>query len=76
MGDGAQAVPQDEGDDVEGMARAIPRIAEIDPARCRARAIERFGLGRMVRDYATLYEHVRGRRRTVPVANAHAAPAA
>jgi len=42
--------------DVDEMAAALPRAAALDRARCRARAIERFGTARMVGDYVALYE--------------------
>jgi glycosyltransferase involved in cell wall biosynthesis len=63
-------------DDVDGMARAIARVDAIDRVRCRARAMERFGVGRMVRDYARLYAHVGGRRQPLVVADPRVAPGA
>jgi glycosyltransferase involved in cell wall biosynthesis len=60
-------------DDVEGMVRAIARIGSIDRARCRAHAIGRFGVERMVRDYAAVYERMRRRRQPLVVANARVA---
>lgn len=41
--------------DVDEMAAAIPRAATLDRARCRARAVERFGAARMVADYVAVY---------------------
>ncbi|HZP42476.1 MAG TPA: glycosyltransferase family 4 protein [Candidatus Binatia bacterium] len=42
-------------EDVDAMAAAIARADTIDRARCRARAVERFGAERMVRDYLRVY---------------------
>lgn len=42
-------------DDVEQMAAAIGRVATLDRAACRARAVERFGSARMVREYVEVY---------------------
>jgi len=57
-------------DDVAGMARAIARVDGLDRARCRARAVARFSAERMVREYATVYEHAADRRRVPAVATA------
>jgi len=42
-------------EDVAGMADAIGRIGEIDPAACRAAACDRFPLTRTARAYLDLY---------------------
>ena len=42
-------------DDVAGLAAAIGRIADIDPAMCRRRACERFSLDRTAGAYLDLY---------------------
>ncbi len=42
-------------DDVEGAARAVGRIHEIDRAACRARVLERFTVDRMADRYLALY---------------------
>src|SRR5262249_14225932 len=54
--------------DVDEMARAIARAATVDRARCRARAIERFGRDRMVREYLEVYRAaIAGWHRRTPV---------
>jgi len=57
--------------DAAGMAAAIERSGEIDPAVCMAVAASRFPLGRMVRNYLELYEEMlereRGRAAAEPV---------
>src|SRR5262249_13709186 len=40
--------------DVDGMASAISRLGEIDPARCRA-SVERFHFTAVCADYARVY---------------------
>ena len=45
-------------DDVEEMAQAIGRLGEIDRARCRREAEERFSVGRMVDDVEAMYHDV------------------
>jgi glycosyltransferase involved in cell wall biosynthesis len=45
-------------DDVEGMANAIMRTAEIDPGRCRAEARVRFRASRMTSEYLALYRRL------------------
>jgi glycosyltransferase involved in cell wall biosynthesis len=52
-------------DSPDQMAEAIDRAVKLDPAECRASAIERFSPERMVADYLTAYERllaVSGRR--------------
>jgi glycosyltransferase involved in cell wall biosynthesis len=63
-------------DDVEGMANAIARVDAVDRVRCRARAVERFGVARMVRDYVSLYERIQHRGRSALVAHTHTTPSA
>ncbi|HVX91825.1 MAG TPA: glycosyltransferase [Xanthobacteraceae bacterium] len=41
------------------MARAIARLDEIDPARCRQAARERFSSGQMLRSYVAAYRALR-----------------
>ena len=45
-------------EDVDGMVDAVGRVAEIDPLRCSALALERFGGRAMVEGYVDVYEHV------------------
>jgi glycosyltransferase involved in cell wall biosynthesis len=47
-------------DTVQQAAAAVARIATIDRARCRARASQRFGAGRMVTDYLRVYHDIVG----------------
>jgi CelD/BcsL family acetyltransferase involved in cellulose biosynthesis/glycosyltransferase involved in cell wall biosynthesis len=49
-------------DDTEGMAEAIARAHEIDPAECRRAAEARFGAAAMVDGYVRLYERLAERR--------------
>jgi glycosyltransferase involved in cell wall biosynthesis len=42
-------------DDEHGMARAVDRVAEIDPADCRRACEERFGVDAAVRGYEEVY---------------------
>lgn len=44
--------------DVGGMARAMERVGEIDPANCHAAAAKRFPLARMVENYLALYARI------------------
>ncbi len=48
-------------DDVDGMAAAIRRAHEIDPAVCRATARRRFSVERMAAAYLARYEELAGR---------------
>jgi len=41
--------------DLNDLAAAAERAAELDPARCRAWAIEHFDIGRMIQEYLDLY---------------------
>lgn len=45
-------------DDVAGMADAIRRVDEIDPAACRTAALARFSQDRMIEDYMQLYRRL------------------
>jgi glycosyltransferase involved in cell wall biosynthesis len=47
--------------DTDEMAEAIAPAVALDRARCRARALARFGAERMVADYLGLYDEVRAR---------------
>lgn len=42
-------------DDLEQMARRIGDVRKIDRARCRARALERWGSSRMAQEYLAVY---------------------
>ena len=46
--------------DVAASVAAVERAAELDRAVIRARAVERFGVGRMVDEYVSAYEEVVG----------------
>lgn len=41
------------------LVKYLPRVREIDRAKCRALAMERFHVSRMVREYVQLYDQVR-----------------
>jgi glycosyltransferase involved in cell wall biosynthesis len=47
-------------DDEDAMAAAIERLGEIDPARCRADCVERFGVEAVVRGYEEVYRAAMG----------------
>jgi glycosyltransferase involved in cell wall biosynthesis len=44
--------------DIAGAAAAVAMLGRIDPARCRADAVERFDQWRMVRAYLALFERI------------------
>ncbi|WP_413644667.1 glycosyltransferase family 4 protein [Micromonospora sp. RTP1Z1] len=46
---------------VEQAVDAVARVAEIDRAGCRDRALQRFGADRMVTDYLAVYDDLIGR---------------
>jgi glycosyltransferase involved in cell wall biosynthesis len=48
-------------DDEEGMAQAIGRLGEIDPARCREATEERFGVDAVVDGYEAVYRRAAAR---------------
>jgi glycosyltransferase involved in cell wall biosynthesis len=48
-------------DDVEGAARAIARVGELDRVAIRATAVRRFGRDRMISDYEAVYEQILSR---------------
>ena len=52
--------------DVEQMATGLPRVYALDRRRVRERAVERFGVERMVNEYVAVYRRIvethRGRR--------------
>ncbi len=54
-------------DDLEQMMRELPRVFDLDRRRVRARAVEKFGVDRMVDEYAAVYRRLveahRGRQR-------------
>ncbi len=56
-------------DDVDGMAAAIPRLAEIDPRRCRESVAERFGVDAVCAAYERLYAKVTAAGGRAPVAS-------
>jgi glycosyltransferase involved in cell wall biosynthesis len=43
---------------VEAAVAAVGRVRLLDRARIRARAVELFGVDRMIDDYISVYEHV------------------
>ncbi len=45
-------------DDVEEVCRVLPKVAELDRGRCRARAEEMFNVDRMVEGYLEVYRRV------------------
>jgi glycosyltransferase involved in cell wall biosynthesis len=55
-------------DDLEQMVNDLPRVFDLDRRRVRARAVERFGVDRMVDEYVTVYRTLvdahRGRTQT------------
>jgi len=44
--------------DLDAMAAALPSVFTLDRRRIRERAVERFGVARMVNEYVAVYEHV------------------
>ncbi len=46
--------------DVDGAVAAVAQVGAFDRSAIRAIAVERFGVGRMVAEYAALYERVLG----------------
>jgi glycosyltransferase involved in cell wall biosynthesis len=44
--------------DLDAMAAALPSVFTLDRRRIRERAVERFGVARMVTEYGTVYERV------------------
>jgi glycosyltransferase involved in cell wall biosynthesis len=51
-------------DDEHGMAEALQRLDEIDPARCRSSAEERFDAAPVAEAYEQAYELVASRPRS------------
>src|SRR6266516_3765651 len=45
-------------DDLEQMARELPRVFDLDRRRVRARAVDRFGVERMVDEYLAVYRRI------------------
>jgi glycosyltransferase involved in cell wall biosynthesis len=45
-------------DDLEQMANELPRVFDLDRRRVRERAVERFGIARMVNEYVAVYERL------------------
>jgi glycosyltransferase involved in cell wall biosynthesis len=45
-------------DDLEQMVNELPRVFVLDRARVRARAVERFGVARMVDEYVAVYRRI------------------
>jgi glycosyltransferase involved in cell wall biosynthesis len=62
-------------DDEDAMAAAIGRLGELDPAACRARTEERFGVDAVVDGYEAVYRRAmeRGRAETAPPAGVDSA---
>jgi len=51
-------------DDEQAMAKAVGRLDEIDPARCRDSMEERFDVAPVAEAYARAYEDVASRARS------------
>jgi glycosyltransferase involved in cell wall biosynthesis len=45
-------------DDLDQMVEGLPRVMALDRRRIREQAVARFGVARMVREYAAVYEQV------------------
>jgi glycosyltransferase involved in cell wall biosynthesis len=45
-------------DTVDALAAALPSVLALDRAGVRRRAVERFGIARMIREYVSVYEQV------------------
>lgn len=45
-------------DDLDQMVNGLPRVFSLDRARVHQRAVERFGVARMVREYVAVYRKV------------------
>jgi len=45
-------------DDLEQMANDLPRVFDLDRRRVRERAVERFGVARMVDEYIRVYARI------------------
>jgi glycosyltransferase involved in cell wall biosynthesis len=45
-------------DDLDQLARGLPRVFELDRRRVRERAVERFAAGRMVDEYVAAYRRI------------------
>ena len=48
-------------DTLDALIAGLPRVLSLDRQRVRARAVQRFGVDRMVDDYLTVYERLVGR---------------
>jgi hypothetical protein len=46
-------------DSVDALVNGLPGVLALDRAAVRRRAIERFGVARMVDEYVTIYERLR-----------------
>jgi hypothetical protein len=46
---------------VEALVEGLPRVLALDRARIREQAVARFGVDRMVDEYASLYETLASR---------------
>ena len=51
-------------DTLDALAAGLPRVLSLDRRRIRARAVERFGVDRMVDDYLAVYERLVSRSHT------------
>lgn len=45
-------------DSCDTLPDALQRVADLNPADCRADALDRFDVGRMARDYLDVYERL------------------
>jgi len=45
-------------EDLEQMANQLPRVFDLDRRRVRERAVERFGVARMVDEYIRVYARI------------------
>ena len=55
-------------DNLDALIAGLPRVLSLDRRRVRARAVERFGVDRMVDDYLAVYERLVSRSRATHAA--------
>jgi glycosyltransferase involved in cell wall biosynthesis len=55
-------------DTLDALIAGLPRVLSLDRQRVRARAVERFGVDRMVDDYLAVYERLVTHNRTTQAA--------
>jgi glycosyltransferase involved in cell wall biosynthesis len=53
---------------LDALVAGLPRVLSLDRRRVRTRAVERFGVGRMVDDYLAVYERLVSRSRATQAA--------